>query len=122
MIRKILLFSALLLVSIGCNRANPRLLPDELSGFWTANALSYKGRFIELSPAFIVIGAGENGAPRVQGIDQVDAEPSGAQTTYTIYSTTVDGIHDRITLQFDPKNGGEIRLKNQDVLWTRHKN
>ena len=116
---KILLVSALLLACIGCNSTNPRILPDQVVGFWTTDAVGYRGRFLELTNAFVIVGAGENGSPRVQLIDEVVVEKNNTATTYTIYSTSLDGTQDRMTLQFDPRHGGEIRLKNQGGLWTR---
>jgi hypothetical protein len=95
-----------------------------LIGYWTTNAPSYRGRFLELDRAYVIIGAGENGSPGVQVIDRVVSAPvtdgSGAATSYTIYSTTPAGIHDQFTIDYDSTNDGEIRFHNQrDVVWKR---
>lgn len=117
---KLLFATVLLLVLLGCNRPNPRILPVEVSGHWTTDATGYQGRFLELSQAFVIIGAGERGNPVVQMIDNVEPAAAGDETTYTIDSTSVEGVHDQITIQFSPRNGGELRVKERpDVVWRR---
>jgi hypothetical protein len=121
MIKKLAFLIALPLALLACNRA-PRTLPDQLTGFWTAEGTRFNGRFMELSKAYVIIGAGEQGSPGVQTIDRVESLPDGGTTLYTIYSTTQSGLHDQFTITFDPHNNGEIRLKNAgDVVWKRLK-
>jgi hypothetical protein len=110
----------LLVLTLGCNGRNPRILPDEVIGFWTPDAVSYRGRSIELMNVFVIVGVGEKGSPSLLMIDRVVAEPNVTGTTYTIYATTIEHTSDQLSLQFDPHNGGEIRFKNQQgVLWKR---
>ncbi len=119
--RKPLVISALLLlVCAGCNRGGSGMLPPELVGHWTTVSAAYHGRFLELSPTYVIIGAGEQGSPDVQTVDRVDALPADGGTLYTIHATTREGLHNQIVLQFNPREGGEIRIKNQtEVVWKR---
>jgi hypothetical protein len=114
----LLTLALLLFVGLGCSRPNPRILPQELAGHWTTDSTNYRGRFLELSQTYVIIGAGEKGNPDVQTIDRVDSVPMDYGTLYTIHSTTHDGLPSQIALQFSPREGGEIRIKNQvGVIW-----
>jgi hypothetical protein len=111
---------SLLLLTLGCSTRNPRVLPNEVVGFWTTDAISYKGRSIDLMNAFVIVGAGDRGSPSLLIIDRVEVEPSVTGTTYTIYSTTTEHTRDQLSVQFDPRNGGELHFKNQPgVSWRR---
>jgi hypothetical protein len=117
--RKLLSIVALLLVGLGCNRGNVKGFPSQLTGYWTTDDASYQGRFLELNPAYVIIGAGEKGSPSVQIIDRIESVPVGDGTSYTIYSTTQEGVHNQLTIEFSPRGGGEIRFQHQDAVW-RH--
>jgi hypothetical protein len=89
-------------------------------GYWTTDEPRYHGRFLEMNQAYVIIGAGENGTPGVQTIDRVESAPMPEGTRCTIYSTTRDGVHDQLTIDYDSHNGGEVRFENQpDVVWRR---
>jgi hypothetical protein len=119
MLRRLFSMLALLLASLGCNRGDVKGLPSQLAGYWTTNDARYHGRFVELNRAFVIIGAGEKGSPSVQIIDRIDSQPSPDGTSYTIYSTTQDGMHDQLTIEFSPNHGGEIRLQHEGAVWKR---
>ena len=118
--KPLVILGLLSLVCAGCNRGGSGMLPPELVGHWTTVSAAYRGRFLELSPTYVIIGAGEQGSPDVQTVDRVDSLPSDGGTEYTIHATTREGLHNQIVLQFDPREGGEIRIKNQkDIVWKR---
>jgi len=105
----------------GCNRENPRLLPREMAGVWTTHEPRYQGRFLELSPSYVMIGTGPTEIPKVQVIDTVKREKAGEETAYTINSTDLNGEHYEMTLLFNPAHGGELHFKNQaNVVWRRY--
>jgi hypothetical protein len=108
-----------LFACLGCNQANPRLLPTQLVGFWTADDSRYQGRFLELYTAFVIIGTGPHDNPQVQMVDRVKTEQLGTETSYTITSTDLSGSHYEMELRFDPARGGEIRFANSRATWTR---
>jgi hypothetical protein len=119
MLRRLLSIGVLLSASVGCNRGNVQRLPAQLAGYWTTDDASYHGRFLELGPAYVIIGAGEKGTPSVQTIDRIESRPSPDGTSYTIYSTGQDGVHNQLTIMFAPRHGGEIRFQHEDAVW-RH--
>lgn len=109
-----------LLVCAGCSHNNSRMLPREFEGVWTTNDPRYQDRFLELSPAFVIIVTGRYDTPSVQWIDKVETQPQGSDTALTVYSTDLsEGSHYEMALQFSPANGGEIRFKNQTQVWRR---
>jgi hypothetical protein len=112
----------MLLACIGCSKQNPRVLPAQLRGVWTTDAERYKDRFLELSPAFIIIGARGQAAPTVQLIKNVASQPSERGTVFTIDSSDLEGNQYQMTLEFTPARGGELRVKNQQkVVWKRRR-
>jgi len=121
-IRKILSISLLLLLAcLGCSRDNPKILPEQLNGFWTTDNPRYQDRFLELARVYVLIGVGRRQAPSVQVVDKFEAVQAGKETMYTIYSTDLQGNSYQMALQFNPVNGGEIQLKNQPgIVWKRH--
>jgi hypothetical protein len=120
--RKMLSISLLLLLAcLACSRENPKILPDKLVGFWTTDEPRYQDRFLEFDKVYVFIGVGRLQVPNVQVVDKVDAAQAGKETTYTIYSTDLQGAEYQMTFQFNPVNGGEIQLKNQrGIVWKRH--
>ena len=119
-ISKALPISLLLLLSMACNRENPRLLPDKLVGFWTTDALHYEDRFLELDKAYVIIGTGAHEVPIVQAISKVQGDENGSEAAYAIYSTDQQGNAYQMMVLFNPANGGEIRFKNQPGMWKRY--
>jgi hypothetical protein len=110
----------LLLACLGCSRENPMILPDQLNGFWTTDVPRYQDRFLEFDRVYVFIGVGRLQVPTLQMVDKVEAEPAGKETTYTIYSSDLEGNSYQMTLQFNPLNGGEIQLKSQrGIVWKR---
>jgi hypothetical protein len=119
--RKLLSIPLLLLLAcLGCSRDNPKILPDQLNGFWVTDVPRYQDRFLEFDRVYVFIGVGSPQVPTLQMVDKVEAEPAGKETTYTIYSSDLQGNSYQMTLQFNPLNGGEIQLKSQrGIVWKR---
>ena len=112
----------LLLATAACNRNATHLLPKELVGFWTADEPRYKGRFLELYRAYVILGTGPGEVPQVQIVDSVEATPDGDHVVYKIGSTDLNGIQYNLTLLYRPTGEGTILFKHQEsVLWKRHK-
>jgi hypothetical protein len=111
----------LLLACTACNRENPMILPSKLDGFWTTDDPRDQDRFLELNGTYLVVGVSRRGIPNVQFVDKFKTVYADQDTTYTIFSTDLQGMSYQISLQFNPANGGEIRLKNQlGTVWKRH--
>jgi hypothetical protein len=111
-----------LLATVGCNRNATHLLPKELVGFWTADEPRYKGRFLELYRAYVILGTGAGEVPQVQIVDSVEADPDGDHVAYKIASTDLNGVQYNMTLLYKPAGEGVILFKHQEnILWKRHK-
>lgn len=108
------------LVCAGCNHNDSCMLPRQLEGVWTSDDSRYRDRFLELSQVFVIVVTGPRDTPVVSFVDKVESRPMGKDTAFTVYSTDhSQGAHYKLTLQFRPDNGGEIRFKNQPQVWTR---
>jgi hypothetical protein len=107
---------------VGCNRKATHLLPKELVGFWTADEPRYKGRFLELYRAYVILGTGPGEVPQVQIVDSVEADPDGDHVAYKISSTDLNGVQYNMTLMYKPAGEGIILFKHQEnIFWKRHK-
>lgn len=112
----------LLLVAIGGHQNNANLLPTDLVGFWTTDEPRYQGRFLELYRVYVIVGAGPQEAPRIETVDSVETQQESDHILYTISSTDLSGVRDKMTLLYTPKNGGEIRFRHlENLVWKRHK-
>lgn len=106
----------------GCTRqaTEPQVLPAQVLGEWRTNETRYEGRFLKLDSDQVTIGLGREAPDQREHIQRVSSTPPDSPTDYVIGLRTSDGREDSIALQFSPKNGGELRLKNQPkILWRR---
>lgn len=118
--RKVSIILLLVLFSLGCNQSNNRTIPAQVRGVWTTDAERYRDRFLELSAAFVIIGARGQTAPTVQLVQKVDTQPSGDGTVLNITSKDLDGNQYHLTLAFRGVKGGEIQIQNQqNIIWKR---
>lgn len=116
------LLGAVLTVSfcVGCNSGASLTLPREMEGVWTTDDTRFQGRFMELSPSFVIIVTGHDDPASVQFVDKVEPQAPGDLSSLTVYSTDYsEGAHYQMKLQFSPANGGEIRFQNQSLVWRR---
>ncbi len=106
---------------LGCTQLpHQGLLPVEVTGTWTSADPRYKDRELELSRAFVIIITGRHDPASVQMIDRVDTSTEGENRLFNIYSTDYSqGTHFEMKIQYRAANGGEIRFKNQQAVWTR---
>ena len=115
-----LVIAVALLSCTGCSRNRQNMLPHQVAGFWVTDAPLYEGRFLELSEAFVIVGADPDNFPSVQRIDKVMTDPMQKDLALTIFSTDLDGAHYKLALQFSQANGGEIRFPHQREVWKRY--
>ena len=117
----LILATLLLLFSItGCSRKAAYLLPNDLVGLWTANDTLYKGRFVELYRAYVIIGTGSTDVPKVQAVNSVEAASEGDHIVYRVLSTDLAGVQYKMTLLYTPARGGEICFKHMEgITWKR---
>ena len=105
---------------VGCNSTASLTLPRELEGVWTTDDPRFQGRFMELSPSFVIIVTGHDDPASVQFVDKVESVAPGDLSSLTVYSTDYsEGAHYQMKLQYSPANGGEIHFQNQSLVWKR---
>jgi hypothetical protein len=91
-----------------------------MEGVWTTDDPRFSGRFMELSPSFVIIVTGHDDAASVQFIDKVETQAPGDFSSLTVYSTDYsEGTHYQMRLQFNPAHGGELHFQNQGQTWKR---
>ena len=112
-----------LLLCVGCNSTSLLNLPREMEGVWTTDDPRFQGRFMELSPSFVIIVTGPDDPVSVQFIDKVETQAPGDLSSLTVYSTDYsEGVRHQMRLQFSSANGGELRFQNQGLVWRRGSN
>jgi hypothetical protein len=108
---------------VGCNSSVSLTLPRVMEGVWTTDDPRFQGRFMELSPSFVIIVTGHDDPASVQFVDKVESPTPSDLSSLTVYSTDYsEGAHYQMRLQFSPANGGEIRFQNQGLVWRRGAN
>ena len=109
-----------LLVCVACSRNTSPILSPQLAGLWSTDDPRYQQRFVELSPAFVIIITGPGDPISVQLIDKVRSEPQAESTAFTVFSTDYSQNEQyQILLHFSPANGGELRFGNERLVWKR---
>jgi hypothetical protein len=105
--------------SVGCNSRVLMTLPREMEGVWTTDDPRFQGRFMELSPSFVIIVTGHEDPATVQFVDKVETQTPGDLSSLTVYLPTIPRAPTTRCLQFSPANGGQLRFQNQGLVWRR---
>lgn len=82
-----------LALTVGCGSNVLPNLPREMEGVWTTDDPRFSGRFMELSPSFVIIVTGHDDAASVQFIDKVETQAPGDFSSLTVYSTDYSEAH-----------------------------
>jgi hypothetical protein len=91
-----------------------------VEGLWTTDDPRFEGRFMELSPSFVIIVTGHDDPASVQFVDKVELQAPTDFSAFTVYSTDYsEGTHYQMRLQFSSANGGELRFQNGGQVWKR---
>lgn len=113
-----LAFAILTLLS-SCHKEQSHPIPDDLLGVWRAPGTKYEGRFLDISRLMLSLGVGGQ-RMTVYFIRLVKAEVRGKRVLYTFFCEDLEELEDRISLYYDPSDGGVIQLKNvPDVYWRK---
>ena len=111
---------AALLVCVDCGHNTSSMLSPQLAGIWTTDDPRYQEKFVELSPAFVIIVTGPRDPISIQWIDKVRSESQAESTAFTIFSSNYPlNEHHQTVLHFSPANGGELRFGNERPVWKR---
>lgn len=108
----------LLLVCAACQRSKPA--PSEILGTWQTDDPRYNGKFLRFDEDFLVLGLGEDVVPKPEHIEHITVSHEGIATIYLIEARDQDRALDRITVEYSPQNGGELRLSNpHQIVWKK---
>jgi len=112
-------FLPMLLLLFLCSCRQP-VVPNGLIGTWQTSDPRYQGKYLQIDDKFVVLVLGEEVVPEVERIVRIESRREGLFTTYVIESKDQQGQRKKITIQYTPKNGGELRLSNPiQVLWKK---
>lgn len=106
------------MVFTGCNHKLDHI-PDALIGYWTTDAPGYRTRYLKLEKDFVLIGINQDDMPNIQSVRDVECEAGETSTVCTISSINFDGVQS-LTLEYNPADGGTIRIRHEGGIWTRH--
>ena len=110
-----------LLACVGCSSTNSKTIPKQLVGLWTTDAPRYRGRFLELHEAYIIVGTGD-GAADMQRVSHVESKAADYGTIYTIYSKDAEDMENQLSIIFKNDDGGQLYLANQnEMIWKKCK-
>jgi hypothetical protein len=112
---------ALLVVAgfFGCRSKKAETLPGELIGIWTTSAPQYANSFFTIKEDSVIFGT-EEGTAFAYSIDKMEVVRDTEHIVYTITYSSAEGEKFVWAFYYDPRNGGEIRFKNQaQVVWTK---
>ena len=94
-------------------------MPDDLLGAWITPDPMYADRFFELKKDLIIFGTGGS-AVDIGNISQITETAQEERTLYTIYYDTSEGVELLFSFFYEPTDGGQITLKNQEqIVWRK---
>jgi hypothetical protein len=105
----------------GCNAARePGVVPPDLIGVWKTDDPRYIDRYFELTADTITVGTGENGKDPY-AIHSVAKHLDMRGISYLVtYVNPVESVTDTLSFDYEPRDGGMIRLKSQrSIVWKR---
>ena len=110
-----LIATAYLLMNLSCSESVP--FPQELSGTWRSQDVSYADRYIQISEEHLVLGTGEN-LPNIFFIKDFRQRTAGNQIEWTFFCEISRGNAFELTILYSPGPEAVLQLKNTpDVYW-----
>jgi len=97
-------------------------VPDHLVGIWSTAEPRFAGRYLQFTRDSIVFqtGAEQVNVHRIEKLQEEKGGKGGKTIAYVLIYREADGTNGKLIFSYDPKNQGEIRLKNQKtVSWIR---
>jgi hypothetical protein len=111
----------LLATTLGCQSGNGKTVPDNLLGVWKTSDPKYADRFIEIKNDLIIFGTGGENS-NFHAIVDIDQSREGKFIVYTITHLNHYGQRYKLSLYYDPFNGGTIQFKNRKhIIWTKER-
>ena len=111
-----------LLTNSGCSSNKIDNLPQEVLGQWETETPKFEGFTFELAEETITFFDSnvENGIETYVIEKRTKELDNENKTFYVVHYENEDGLELKHAFYYDPSEGGEIRLKNQEnVVWTR---
>ncbi len=111
---------AVLAPLFGCQSRNTTV-PDGLVGVWKSSAPKYADRSFEITKDSVIIRAGQK-TLSTRSISNIETT-SGKNINFNIFLLNQkEGEETEFSFYYDPKNNGEIRLKNPvNIAWTKER-
>jgi hypothetical protein len=110
------------LTAFGCSSNKIDNLPQEVLGRWETEAPKFAGFSFELSEKTITFydQNAEEGTEIYFIKKRTKEQDNDGNTFYVVHYENEEGLELKHAFYYDPSEGGEIRLKNQEsVVWTR---
>ena len=111
----------ILLIFSACQNEQKITVPDELVGVWKTKESKYAGSFFEFGEETIIIGTveGDKNSNLIKSIEK-KAVGSEGNILYTIHYGNSEEENIKLSLLYNPKNGGTVRFQNQDqIVWVK---
>ena len=103
----------------GCQPRNTSV-PNHLIGLWKTSDWEYADRSFEITKGSVIIRAGQKTLSN-RSISNIETT-GGKNINFNIFLLNQEGGEFKFSFYYDPKNNGEIRLKNPvKIAWTKER-
>ena len=103
----------------GCQPRNTSV-PNHLIGLWKTSDWEYADRSFEITKDSVIIRAGQKTLSN-RSISNIETT-GGKNINFNIFLLNQEGGEFKFSFYYDPKNNGEIRLKNPvKIAWTKER-
>ena len=118
------LILAILLLLVGCDSGKQSDIPAELVGTWRTQHPKYDGLYIQIDKDRFAFSTAEGTVENYQisKFEKLESSRKSKRSTHVIYGRK-DGQELKLTLDYEPIEGGIVRFKNQQKIpWFRDNN
>ena len=119
--RQAVIAIAILASLSSCKAAHePVVVPSELIGVWKTDDPEYSDRYFELTRDRITLAKGKADKDSYP-IEKLEKRPDSRGALYLLtYKNPVEDVVDTLSFEYEPRDGGAIRFKNQrNMAWKR---
>jgi hypothetical protein len=108
--------SVLMVPAVACTHSVK--VPQELVGNWVTDNAKYEGKNLIIDrDGYIVLILDPVSTPKASRVDSMQCKKE-AGLTCLFETTNKTGTHDKISVNYRPVNGGELRLAHpNNVVW-----
>ncbi len=110
-------------LSLGCQSKADHTVPDKIVGVWRTSAQKYENCYLELTKDLIIfVNEDIAGHMITNSILKIEKIHKTEGILYSIHYEVEAGQPYKISLHYDPLDGGVLRLKNQEKIEWRKEN